>query len=90
METPLVQEIETKIKEMQQEITALNNQQHSLKIMIRKRREESTKMDQKVRIHQKSQENSQKRASTDTRTRRVQRPEAQRSQARKNQPRKLK
>lgn len=47
-EMPFVQEIETKIKEMQQEITALNNQQHSLKIMIRNRREASTEMDQKI------------------------------------------
>ncbi|PWA73249.1 hypothetical protein CTI12_AA263490 [Artemisia annua] len=47
-EMPFVQEIETKIKEMQQEITALNNQQHSLKITIRNRREASMEMDQKV------------------------------------------
>ena len=45
---PFVQEIETKIKEMEQEIKALNNQQHSLKITIRNRKEASTEMDQKV------------------------------------------
>nr|GEX61438.1 probable kinetochore protein NUF2 [Tanacetum cinerariifolium] len=66
-EMPFVQEIETKIKEMQQEIAALNNQQHSLKITIRKRREESTEMDQKISsaefaLVQTSQENGSLRS----------------------------
>ncbi|GJU41724.1 probable kinetochore protein NUF2 [Tanacetum coccineum] len=66
-EMPFVQEIETKIKEMQQEIAALNNQQHSLKITIRKRRDESTEMDQKISsaefaLVQTSQENGSLRS----------------------------
>ncbi|XP_076960048.1 kinetochore protein NUF2 homolog [Bidens hawaiensis] len=47
-EMPLVQEVEAKIKELQQTITALNKYQLSLKAAISKKKDESKEFDEKI------------------------------------------
>ncbi|KAK7290609.1 hypothetical protein RIF29_05155 [Crotalaria pallida] len=47
-EMPLVQEVDVKVKELRQTIAALNNQQMSLKTNLRKLKEKSGEMDEKI------------------------------------------
>ncbi|XP_057978048.1 kinetochore protein NUF2 homolog isoform X2 [Malania oleifera] len=47
-ETPLVQEVEAKVKELRQIIPGLNNQQMSLRASIRKMKEKAQEMDEKI------------------------------------------
>ncbi|KAD2393033.1 hypothetical protein E3N88_40010 [Mikania micrantha] len=66
-EMPLIQEVETKIKELRQTISALNNHQMSLKATIRKKKEASREMDEKISsaefaLVQSAQENASLRS----------------------------
>ncbi|KAD2393025.1 hypothetical protein R6Q59_012706 [Mikania micrantha] len=66
-EMPLIQEVETKIKELRQAISALNNHQMSLKATIRKKKEASREMDEKISsaefaLVQSAQENASLRS----------------------------
>lgn len=47
-EMPLVQEIDAKVKELQQKIQSLNNHQMSLKADMRKTKDKIKEMDEKV------------------------------------------
>lgn len=49
-EVPLVQEVESKIKELRQTIPGLNNHQMSLKASIKKMKENAKEMDEKVEL----------------------------------------
>lgn len=45
---PLVQEVDAKVKELRQTIAALNNKQMSLRTDLRRLKEKSAEMDEKV------------------------------------------
>lgn len=47
-ETPFVQEVDAKVKELRQTIPNLNNKQMSLKTNLKKLKEENLEMDEKV------------------------------------------
>ncbi|CAL0306517.1 unnamed protein product [Lupinus luteus] len=47
-EMPLVQEVDAKVKELRQTIATLNNQQMSLRTTLRKLKEKSAEMDEKI------------------------------------------
>lgn len=47
-EMPLIQEVDTKIKELRQSISALNNHQMSLKSTFRKKKDAAKEMDEKI------------------------------------------
>ncbi|KAI3669516.1 hypothetical protein L6452_40752 [Arctium lappa] len=47
-EMPLIQEVDTKIKEMRQSISALNKHQMSLKSTFRKKKDATKEMDEKI------------------------------------------
>jgi kinetochore protein Nuf2 len=49
-ELPLVQEVDSKVKELRQTIAGLNNQQMSLRASFRKLKEKTGEMDEKVRL----------------------------------------
>ncbi|KAI3815420.1 hypothetical protein L1987_15087 [Smallanthus sonchifolius] len=66
-EMPLIQEVETKIKELRQTISALNNHQSSLKATYRKKKDASKEMDEKISsaefaLVQSAQENASLRS----------------------------
>ncbi|KAI3712450.1 hypothetical protein L1987_71007 [Smallanthus sonchifolius] len=66
-EMPLIQEVETKIKELRQSISALNNHQSSLKATYRKKKDASKEMDEKISsaefaLVQSAQENASLRS----------------------------
>ncbi|KAI7726660.1 hypothetical protein M8C21_024063 [Ambrosia artemisiifolia] len=67
MEMPLIQEVDAKIKELRQSISALNNHQVSLKAIIRKKKDASKEMDEKISsaefaLVQSAQENASLRS----------------------------
>lgn len=47
-ELPLVQEVDSKVKELRQTIASLNNQQASLRVTLRKLKDNSVEVDEKV------------------------------------------
>lgn len=49
-ELPLVQEVDAKVKELRQTIAGLNNQQMSLRTSLRKLKEKTGEMEEKVRL----------------------------------------
>ncbi|KAI7730084.1 hypothetical protein M8C21_022052 [Ambrosia artemisiifolia] len=63
-EMPLIQEVDARIKELRQSILALNNHQVSLKSTIRKKKDASKEMDEKISsaLVQSAQENASLRS----------------------------
>ncbi|KVH93488.1 hypothetical protein Ccrd_004453 [Cynara cardunculus var. scolymus] len=66
-EMPLIQEVDTKIKELRQSISALNNHQMSLKSTFRKKKDAAKEMDEKISsaefaLVQSAQENASLRS----------------------------
>ncbi|KAJ9538078.1 hypothetical protein OSB04_030811, partial [Centaurea solstitialis] len=64
---PLIQEVEAKIEDMKQSISALNNHQVSLKSTLRKKKDAATEMDEKISsaefaLVQSAQENASLRS----------------------------
>lgn len=49
-ELPFIQEEEAKVKELHQTIASLNNQQAALRVSLRKLKEKTGEMDEKVRL----------------------------------------
>lgn len=50
-ELPLVQEVDFKVKELRQTIASLNNQQASLRVTLRKLKDNAVELDEKVQLY---------------------------------------